>query len=187
MSSRKILAVGFCLVVGCAPKTSPVPSDEVPVRCILRWGGPGEHCALPGNYRAEAVGLSEAEATQRARRRLAGAVRSGVRSRASMADERRRTGIAEKAAACAAVASQRGTVACFPEAVLATSRRCRVEFPVPGCNTERPVEVKGKPWTRGERARDELCADLALPAGLTLGATAECTSRCLQQTRLVCE
>ena len=187
MSRKFWAAVGVCLLVSCGPKASPEPSDEVPVRCILRWGGPGEHCALPGEYRAEAVGLSEAEATQRARVRLAGAVRSGVRARAAMADARRRTGIAEKAAACAAVASQHGTVACFPEAVLETSRRCRVEFLVPGCNTDRPVEVKGKAWTRGERARDALCAELAVPAGLTSGAMADCTSRCLQQTRLVCD
>ena len=174
-------------VAGCGAKVSASSGDDGPVRCSLRWSGPSEHCALPGEYRAGAVGRTDAEAVLLARARLAGAVRSGVRARAAMADERRRTGIAEKAAACAAVAGQQATVACFPEALLASSRTCRVEFLVPECNTQRPVEVRGKPWTRGEKARDALCAALPMPVGLTRGAEASCVSRCLQETRLICD
>ena len=186
----RYVSIGCCLAVlltACAPKSGLRSSDGPPVRCIVRWQGPGTHCAVGGQFRAEAVGLRPEEATRVARARLAASVRSGVRAMAISGDARRRTGIAEKSAACASEASQRASAACFPEPALTKAQQCRVEFPVPGCNTQRPRTVQGRPWTKGERARDALCASLEMPAGLGPGSTARCTSRCYQDARLICE
>jgi hypothetical protein len=189
MRSARGAAVGV-LVLGlfaCAPKASLPVEDNLPARCVVRWQGPGEHCAVPESFRAEAVGSNAAEATALARARLAAGVRSGVRALALDADARRRTGVAEKSAACASYASQNATAVCFPEATLAAARHCRVEFLVSACNGQPPQSVRGRPWTTGERARSALCAGLAVPESLDPGEAAGCISRCYQETRLLCQ
>ncbi len=164
-------------------------SDGGPSRCIARWRGPAEGCALQESVSAEGLGRNERAAHKQALRNLATAAEAARNHKAASLPAGARSLFLDASPSCDEGVEQQAIVTCFPEPHLSAARYCWLEIDLDLCSQSQGFFLTGKPWTEGEQQRASICG--ALPEAAfdeePLGEReASCQASCWQKGRLSC-
>jgi len=192
MNQRTLIAWPVVALVGfISSGTAHVAesSSPTPTRCIARWHRPAEDCRLQEPIRVEALGRDEGQARELAMDRLVTAMDATRESHALGAPNIMRAVVMNATRACDEHLAEEAVVTCFPEPHLRDARYCKLALPVAQCGSGHGFAVEGRPWRDGERARADLCSNLA--EGLDYlqddpQAVKACEAQCWQTSHLEC-
>jgi hypothetical protein len=164
-------------------------ASPTPTRCIARWHQPVEDCRLQEPIRVEALGRDEGLARELAMDRLLTAMEALRESHALGAPDIMRAVVMNATRGCEEHLVEEAVVTCFPEPHLREARYCKLALPVAQCGSGHGYAVEGRAWRDGERARADLCGNLAQDLDYLAEdpqAVKACESQCWQTSRLEC-
>ncbi len=167
----------------------PVAASE-PARCVARWQGPAEGCALQEPVTAEALGANEKSATKKALRNLEHAIQAARAKKAAILPAGARTLFLSDSEQCTDLAAEQAVTSCFPEPHLRGARYCWLELELDLCRQSQGFFVEGRAWTWAELQRAAICGEppeTPFADGEPVDAQqATCQAECWTAGRLSC-
>jgi hypothetical protein len=170
------------------PSPATLGSDRQPTRCVARWQGPVEGCALHEAVTTEGLGASERAARKRALANLAAATESAWVQKAASLPDGARVVFLEASRSCGEV-EERAVFSCFPEPHLSSARYCWLQIEEDPCGQSQGFFLAGKAWSNGEQVRREICGETPerpFEEDAISSRDAACRASCWQRGKLNC-
>jgi len=170
------------------PPSVSLGSDREPARCVARWQGPGEGCALQEAVSAEALGSTEKAGRKQVLKNLAAAVESARIHKAATLPAGARSLFLDASQSCDEV-TESAIITCFPEPHLRSARYCWFEVDMDLCGQSQGFFLASRAWVQGEQTRAEICGQLPddpFTEDTVDERSAGCQARCWQQGKLSC-